>query len=127
MKWVYTNKCKYNQYRIHEYCFKTKNQNQTNKQTNNKYTMNEKKQHISESMHVNEVFQKILNSVQFSNVNFHLQQTPFAATISIYNYFQYCSGQTHRKMTSHEGSHTGRRPHMTKTSEGIQPYRMTTF
>ena len=54
-----------------------------NKQTNKMYTRNEKNQHISESMHVNEVFENILNSVKFSNLNFYLQQTPFAATISI--------------------------------------------
>ena len=45
--------------------------------------MNEKKQHISESMHVNEVFENIFNSVKFSNLNFYLQQIPFAAIISI--------------------------------------------
>ena len=46
--------------------------------------MKKQETQISEStMCVNQVFETLLNTVKRSNLNFHIQQTPFSAVISI--------------------------------------------
>ena len=46
-------------------------------------TKKERSQVSEPTMCVNQVFESLLNSVKSSNLNFHIQQTPFSAVISI--------------------------------------------